>query len=100
MHSTTLKTARQKLQATDVPLQLRLVYFIRLSCTALDSDTLTYSSLMQALAQQQSDWWRTCSITPIGTLHSTHPAIADLLQPINRLHQPQAMESLNLPLAA
>lgn len=95
-----LTVARQKLQVTDVPIQLRVTYYLRLSCSVLNSDHIRYSSLMQALYIINPAWLDTCTVTPLGTLHSSHCTINQLLKPITALHQTHQLEQLNLPLAA
>jgi hypothetical protein len=95
-----LSVAQQKLQATDVPIQLRVTYYLRLSCSVLNSDHIRYSSLMQALSTVNPAWLDTCTVTPLGTLHSSHRTINQLLKPITALHQTHQLTQLQMPLAA
>lgn len=95
-----LMIARQKLQATDVPIVLRVSYYLRLSCSVLDANSSCYSQLMKALYIQDPAWLETCMITPLGTLRSSHCRIDELLQPITTLHQTHQLTELDLPIAA
>lgn len=97
---TTLTVAREKLQAMDTPLLLRVSYYLRVSCLALDSNHLRYSSLMKSLYQQNSAWLETCLVTPQGYLQSSDRAINQLLWPITALHQADQTVEQPLPVSA
>jgi hypothetical protein len=100
LSSNPLTVARQKLHATDVPMLLRVSYYLRVSCSALNSDHIRYSRLMQALYTEHPTWLDTCVVTPLGTVRSSHRVIDELLKPITALHQADQWTELNLPLAA
>ena len=99
LSSNPLTIARQKLQATDVPMLLRVSYYLRISCSKLNSD-VRYSSLMQTLHTQHPGWLETCVVTPVGTLRSSHRQVDALLPPIAALHQAEPLTELCLPAAA
>ncbi len=86
-----LTLAAQKLQATDVPLELRIAYYLRLSCTALKDASLTYSSMMQMLFSYDRQWMTTCKVSSDGILTSSDRTIEVLLSPITALHQPETL---------
>jgi hypothetical protein len=100
LSSNPLTVARQKLQSTDVPMVLRVSSYLRLSCSALNSDSIRYSRLMQALYTENSAWLDTCVVTSVGTVRSNHPVINELLKPITALHQADQWTQLQTPLAA
>ncbi len=81
-----LQSARQKLQASEVPFFLRAVSFLRLSCSVMRTHN-PYSELLKALVAHDPQWWTKCHITTHGDLGSTDLAISKLLQPINALHR-------------
>lgn len=86
-----LTTARQKLQLTDVPFPLRVSYYLRISCLALNSSRVRYSRLMAALYTQNPAWLETCTVTSTGRLQSSDRTINTLLRPITALHQTQQL---------
>lgn len=98
--SSLLTVAKQKLQATDVPLQLRVTYYLRLSCSVLNSNQFRYTSLMHALYTLNPNWLDTCTVTPLGTLLPSQRSINQLLKPITALHQPLQSSLPHMPLAA
>jgi hypothetical protein len=100
LSSSPLTVARQKLQTTNVPMLLRVSYYLRVSCSALNSDHIRYSRLMQALYTANSAWLDTCVVTSAGTVRSNHPVIDELLKPITALHQADQWTQLQMPLAA
>ncbi|MDG2614818.1 hypothetical protein P7L53_01040 [Thermoleptolyngbya sichuanensis XZ-Cy5] len=81
-----LQTIRQKLQQTDVPLQLRVVSYLRMSCRVVDERGGRYSKMLAALHRHKADWWKTCRITQEGTLESSDAIVNMLLSPIAALH--------------
>ncbi len=95
-----LSLASQKLQATDIPIALRVSYYLHISCSLLNSDQFRYRNLMQALYTTNPTWLDTCVVTPLGTLQSTHPTINQLLNPITALYQSIHFTQTNLPIAA
>lgn len=100
LSSNRLTVARQKLQATEMGMLLRVSYYLRISCSALNSNSIRYSSLMQALYSANPAWLDSCVVTSVGTLRSSHRVINELLKPITALHQIEQSTELNLPLAA
>jgi len=98
LSSDALVTARQALQSADVPLILGVSRYLRISCLRLNSSSVRYSSLMNALFTQNPDWLDTVSVTPAGYLRSSDRAIEKLLRPVTALHQSSQM--MELPLAA
>ncbi len=92
-----LVAAQQKLHANDMPKLLRFTAFLRLSCLTLNQPG-TFADLLQQLSCYPS-WWLTCEVTSAGTLKSSQAAICALLEPVNRLHQPQ-LPARSLPWAA
>ena len=84
-----LTAARQKLVTPDLPQVLRMSAFLRLTCLTLE-ESGAYTQLMQQLFEYPQ-WWLTCKVTPVGTLHSSNPNINRLLEPINHLHYPQIL---------
>lgn len=100
LSSNPLTVARQKLQATHVPMSLRVSYYLRISCSVLNSNRIGYSSLMQALYAENPAWLDTCVVTSVGTVRSSHRVIDELLKPIAALHQANQFTELNLSIAA
>jgi hypothetical protein len=100
-----LEAARAKLLASEVPILLRIVGFIRLSCRALEIDA-GYAQMLHILSERDSEWWKSCDIRPDGCLICWDPVIHELLFPILRLHpaimaaQPQQQLSRCSPQAA
>lgn len=86
--SQSLTTAREKLQAPDVPMTLRISSYLRISCLALKAEGIRYSSLMQALSSHNPQWMETCAVSPEGYLESSDCMVSELLSPINALHRP------------
>ncbi|GAB4147588.1 MAG: hypothetical protein Fur0046_25830 [Cyanobacteria bacterium J069] len=81
-----LQIIRQKLQQADVPLQVRLVSYLRMSCRVADERGGRYSQIMTALHTHNINWWKTCCITPDGRVESNDSAVNMLLAPIAALH--------------
>jgi hypothetical protein len=72
MRSTSkLQAAQQKLNAVDVPFELRVVAYLRLSCSVLKPMGMSYTGLLQALSQHNREWLKTCQITKSGMLKSS-----------------------------
>ncbi|MGA7933250.1 MAG: hypothetical protein WCA35_06860 [Kovacikia sp.] len=90
----TLAAAQQKLLATDGPMMLRMVSFLRISCSLLEEKG-AYSSLMKQLFQCDAQWWASCVITSDGLVKSNNPDIQNLLLPVLSLYQ-----ATDLPFAA
>jgi hypothetical protein len=82
-----LQAAQQKLNAVDVPFELRVVAYLRLSCSMLRPMGISYTGLLQALSQHNREWLTTCKITKRGMLKSSDRIINELLKPIKELHQ-------------
>jgi hypothetical protein len=80
-----LEAARKKLLTSPMPLLLRITTFLRLSCTAVEAPGMFYQ-LMQALFNHDTEWWKTCDITPAGTVQSSDPEIQILLAIAQPLH--------------
>jgi len=95
-----LATAREKLQATDVPMILRVSYYLRVSCTALEADGIGYSHLLHHLYAQSPMWLSTCKVTPEGILESSDRPINTLLKPITALHRADQAVHQPIPAAA
>lgn len=88
MHSIEkLEVAKQKLQAADVPFQLRITAYLRICCLILDQDGGRYSKLLKALYHYDANWWQTCQVSAYGGLQSTDPIVTDLLHSIEALHE-------------
>lgn len=85
--SNPLHVARQKLQTADVPFQLRVTYYLRVSCITLNTPENSYSNLLKALFSHNPDWLNTCQVTPMGHLQSSDRTIDDILSPIKKLHR-------------
>jgi len=98
--SDALAVAREKLQATDVPLILRISYYLRVSCGALEVDGVRYSTLLSNLYAQNPVWLSTCTVTPAGVLGSSDRAITALLKPITALHHADQSAAVFIPAAA
>jgi hypothetical protein len=80
-----LGAARAKLLASDVPILLRVLGFIRLSCRALESEA-SYAQILHILSVYDSEWWKSCDIRPDGCLLCWDPVVHELLLPILQLH--------------
>ncbi len=97
--TTKVQTAKQKLQETNIPNQLKYIYYLRITSLALSkvqkieqSHLITtyqarpYSELIALLTQYNPTWWEQCYINPLGLLDSDDPIIYQLLQPTIELH--------------
>lgn len=99
-----LNFAQHKLLSTNIPLQLRATSFIRICCSAMQAyHTLTsgppsiypkywnantpYLHLLKLLADENSQWWMTCTVSYEGLLESSNPVIRQLLHPLNTFVQ-------------
>lgn len=100
MSSNPLTVVREKLLATDVPLSLRVSYYLRVSCANLASDDIRYSTLLKALYTENVRWMETCSVSMLGTLESSDRTISALLSPITALHQADLFPEMPVPVAA
>jgi hypothetical protein len=87
----TLQAAQQKLNAANVPFELRVVAYLRLSCSVLKPTGISYTGLLQALSHHNREWLNTCKITKTGVLKSSDRMIDELLKPIKVLHQTNAV---------
>lgn len=90
----TLAAAQRKLLDNHVPMMLRVVSFLRISCSVLEEKG-AYSGLMQQLFQCDDQWLASCVVLPNGLLKSSNPEIQQLLMPVLSLYQ-----TIELPLAA
>lgn len=86
--SNLLARAQQKLQATDVPFELRVVYYLRLSCLVLNDPSMTYSDLRRTLFSYDRQWMASCQVSSDGLLISSDRTVEMLLSVITALHQP------------
>jgi len=101
MSSTTaLAIARNQLHTANIPLILRISYYLRISCLRLNSKTTRYSRLMDALVMQNPNWLATCVVTPMGTVESSDRTINALLHPITTLHLADQCRRQSFPMAA
>lgn len=94
-----LALAQQKLQISDIPFELRVAYYLRLSCAALKHPAITYTNLMQAMFSHDRHWISTCQVSSVGLLTSSDPTIEVLLSAITDLHQPRSQPE-QYPMAA
>ncbi|WP_143467587.1 hypothetical protein [Leptolyngbya ohadii] len=91
-----LTLAQQKLQVADIPFELRVAYYLRLSCAALKHSSVTYTNLMQALFSHDRHWIATCRVSSTGLLTSSDPTIEVLLSVVTDLHQPKLQPEQDL----
>ncbi|MBW4520997.1 MAG: hypothetical protein KME16_15000 [Scytolyngbya sp. HA4215-MV1] len=82
-----LQVARQKLQMSDVPFQLRVSYYLRVACSNSNPGSISYSQLMNALFEHNRDWLSTCQVRSDGMLHSSDEIVQALIQPISALYE-------------
>jgi hypothetical protein len=95
-----LQVARQKLQASDVPFQLRVTYYLRVSCLQMDAQGISYTNLMRALFIHNPEWLQTCKVTEIGSLQSSDRTINQHLSSIEDLHMTDLFRVEDMPMAA
>lgn len=84
-----LTFARQKLLKLRLPLCLRAISYLRISCSVMqkfEGQNTPYSSLLKLLSEYNVEWWNDCEISPSGILRSRVMAIKGLLQPLTQLH--------------
>jgi hypothetical protein len=95
-----LQVARQSLLTSDKPHLLKVISYLRISCSVMrarrqglqsasvsaTSPGIKFSGLMQSLYAYDSEWWKHCQVTVTGQLTSNDAVIAQLLQPINAFH--------------
>ena len=83
---------------TEMPQQLKMASYLRLCCTAIrklhqhlelsgkssigNASDGSYSHLLQALCNHNSEWWKQCWVSDRGILKSDDPIINQLLQPL------------------
>lgn len=82
----TLAAAQKKLLANHVPMMLRVVSFLRISCSVLEEKG-AYARLMKQLFQCDEQWLASCVVLPGGFLKSSNPEIQQLLMPVLSLYQ-------------
>ena len=82
-----LQVARQKLQMSDVPFQLRVAYYLRVACSSSNPSSISYSQLMSALFEHNQNWLSTCQVTASGMLQSRDTIVQALIQPITALYE-------------
>ena len=98
--SSQLTFARKKLLNTTVPLCLRAISYLRISCSilqkldCLESENYVielpknpYLSLLKSLSEYKVEWWNDCEVSKSGILRSNVAVIEQLLRPLTLLHQ-------------
>lgn len=91
--------ARRKLLNEEVPNRLKMVSYLRLSCSAstkhkkinisLDGQTyqgVHFYTLLRLLSEHDACWWENCFVAENGTLDSYDSTLHDLLSPLIQLH--------------
>lgn len=91
-----LAFAKQKLLASEIPHRLRVISYLRISCSAMrkihhlesngsedKASGTPYLSLLKSLSEHDLEWWNKCEVRGKAGLRSDDPAIEKLLQPLN-----------------
>jgi hypothetical protein len=95
----TLVYARSKLLNRNIPMQLRAVSYLRISCSALQklqdlgvglpikTTSIRFSFLLNLLTEYDPCWWDKCTVSCQGILKSENSVIQDLLESPTQLHK-------------
>lgn len=86
-----LALAQQKLQETHVPFELRVAYYLRLSCALLQDSAITYTKLIHELFDYDRQWISTCEVSSSGLLTSSDRTIDMMLSVVTDLHRSESV---------
>jgi hypothetical protein len=97
--SENLAYARHKLLEKEMPMQLRAISYLRISCSsfkklielgadgmAVQPENIQFSLLLKSLTEYDSRWWDRCVVSSLGILKSEDSVIENLLAPLSKLH--------------
>lgn len=95
----TLAYARAKLLNKSIPMQLRAVSYLRISCYSwqklqnlgvglpIETANIQFSFLLNLLTKYDPCWWDKCTVSNQGILRSENNVIQDLLESSAQLHR-------------
>jgi hypothetical protein len=94
-----LSYSRYKLLDKDIPIQLRVTSYLRISCSSLKKlnnleslsieiqpQDIQFSLLLKSLTEYDSCWWDRCTMSSQGVLKSENSVIKSFLEPLTKLH--------------
>jgi hypothetical protein len=94
-----LAYARCKLLEEEIPIELRAISYLRISCSSfqklkalgvekmsMHSQDFRFSLLLKSLTEYDTYWWSGCIVSDQGVLKSEDSVIENLLEPLSKLH--------------
>jgi hypothetical protein len=94
-----LSYARCKLLDKEISMQLRVMSYIRMSCSSFQNlkelnvngvfiqlQDIQSFLLLKSLSEYDSRWWERCIVSNQDILESENSVIKDLLLPLSKLH--------------
>jgi hypothetical protein len=94
-----LAYSRGQLLKKEIPMQLRITSYLRISCSSLrklekwgehgiviEFQNIEYPLLLKMLTEYDSCWWERCIVSRQGILSSEDSAIKNLLEPLSQFH--------------
>ncbi len=94
-----LAYSRGQLLKKEIPMQLRVISYLRISCSslrklkklgesgiAIEFQNIEYPLLLKFLTEYDSHWWERCIVSRQGILSSEDSFINNLLEPLSQFH--------------
>jgi hypothetical protein len=94
-----LAYSRCQLLVKEIPMQLRVTSYLRISCSSLQKlnklgaygtgtgfQHIQYFLLLKVLTEYDSCWWKRCILSSRGILKSEDSAIENILEPLSKFH--------------
>jgi hypothetical protein len=94
-----LAYSRCQLLVKEIPMQLRVTSYLRISCSSLQKlnklgkygieielQNIEYPLLLKLLTEYDAHWWEKCMVSSQGILISEDSVIKNLLEPLSQVH--------------
>jgi hypothetical protein len=94
-----LACSRYQLLVKEIPMQLRVISYLRISCSSLrklnklgaygtemEVQDIEYFLLLKVLTEYDSCWWKSCTVSSQGILRSEDSVIENILEPLAKFH--------------
>ncbi len=94
-----LAYSRDQLLKKEIPMQLRVTSYLRISCSslqklkklgkhgiAIELQNIEYPLLLKLLTEYDSHWWEKCMVSNRGILKSKDSVIKPLLEPLSQVY--------------
>lgn len=94
-----LAYSRSQLLKKEIPMQLRVTSYLRISCyslrklnklgkyaIAIELQNIEYPLLLKLLTEYDAHWWERCMVSSEGILSSEDSVINNLLEPLSKVH--------------